>query len=151
MRIILKSYLSSIVEWSDPQGYSYVFYRETAIKITRKKSMVKFNVFNIAGLCPEEAVFKIQLNWYKKFLCGRPGEDFFRHSHFRKQEHYFFGLKYWALLSKSVLKFQFMSTKFCLERGTLSRRLLARQSNGLTKSKVWANQNSEIYEQALEP
>ena len=41
---------------------SYVFYRETAIKITRKKYMVKFNVFNIARLCPEEAVFKIQLN-----------------------------------------------------------------------------------------
>ena len=30
----------------------------------------------------------------KKNFCGRPGEDFFRHPHFRKQEYYFFGLKF---------------------------------------------------------
>ena len=29
-------------------------------------------------------------NRLKKYICGRPGEDFSRHQHFRKQEYYFF-------------------------------------------------------------
>ena len=32
-----------------------------------------------------------------KKICGRPGEDFSRHSHFRKQEFYFIFIFFLAL------------------------------------------------------
>ena len=35
-------------------------------------------------------------------------------------------------------------------RDTFSRQVTVRQPRGLTKFRAWANQNSEIYEQALE-
>ena len=66
------------------------------------------------------AVFKCKLYFKNSikliknfFFCGRPGENFFRHPHFRKQEYYYF---FFLALSSHVLL-------FCLQVGKCSRRV----------------------------
>ena len=55
-----------------------------------------------------------KLNWIpkKKFFCGRPGEDFFRHPHFWKQEYFFRVLIFHRRNSCSALLWLFTSTVY---------------------------------------
>ena len=52
--------------------------------------------------------------------------------------------------SYSVLKCQYLLTKFCLQQGAFSRQAIARQPRGLAKFRVWTIPKSKIYDQALE-
>ena len=61
--------------------FSFQTTKDRALCFSTKKKAVR--VVFMRKLCLKSSIILI-------FFCGRPGEDFFRHQHFRIEEYYFF-------------------------------------------------------------